>query len=378
MIRPPVFLGRPNAWGLILMLAIVPAGYFIGANWLLQKASHHQFTPVPQNYRAEKFLERWLQISLDYSSGYDCSFRKQVIKILNPELQARFENDFWPQELRNCNPELFVYSNSSKTKIKNSTLVEVSNSIKILSLDNENAFTDFTVKFDVDFSSGLANIIGYKFEKSESKRQLKKLLTQEAKCSHSRVATSAVKHFKKAIRFHLLNDDENSVVELDKAISIDPNFRNAILFKVKHCQWRKPDIAVKDLSRAIEIAPKQWSLYRARSSCRLDCGDIKGAIADLNIAIEHEPEIAYAYINLAYCLSQLGNLDQALKEYDKAIKLEPNLENFYIFRGLAKDSCKDKTGTRLDYEVGKQRLKSKMFYDSDNRPLLLPYVSFAP
>lgn len=382
MIRQPVFLGRPSAWGLILMLAIVPAGYFTGAKSLQFEAQKHKFRQTTKaEYETEKFLSSWVVRAINYHAGFDCQTRRDSMLSLSPEIRTKFENDFWPPELRSQNPELNITFGSIKLGESDrigKDKFKVRSYASIVSLDNKNAVTPLSINFTVDTSSSRHQIVAYDFCDADSKNALMTLLKEESKCTHSGLPKEAIQHFRNAAKLSFVGKPLNALEDLNKAIKIKPDFRNAILYKAHMSFFGGPENGINALTKAIEITPNKWSFYRARSSFKLDCGDIKSALIDLNLAAKNDSETTYTHVNRGYCLSQLGNLNDALKEYDQAMQMEPQNFNLYLFRGLAKDSCGDWLGARIEYEIGKFKSPLPTMLDKDGKPLLVPYASFSP
>jgi tetratricopeptide (TPR) repeat protein len=79
--------------------------------------------------------------------------------------------------------------------------------------------------------------------------------------------------------------------------------------------------AVKDLSRAIELAPAMYEayLYRANALCALRRHDM--AIRDYNTLIQLKPDFALAYYGRALALREKGDTEKAEADFRKAEQL---------------------------------------------------------
>ncbi len=83
------------------------------------------------------------------------------------------------------------------------------------------------------------------------------------------------------------------------------------------------DVAIADLSHAIEIHPDYPYAYNYRGMAKRHKGDFDGAIADFSQAIALNPQFANAYYNRGLAKSKKGDFDGAIADYNQAITLNP-------------------------------------------------------
>ena len=95
------------------------------------------------------------------------------------------------------------------------------------------------------------------------------------------------------------------------------------------------DKAIADLSKAIELNPKDAKAYYNRG---LAYGKGKGqfdkAIADFTKAIELDPTDANAYIGRGVAWGKKGVYDRAISDCNKAVELNPTNATAYNNRGI--------------------------------------------
>ena len=100
---------------------------------------------------------------------------------------------------------------------------------------------------------------------------------------------------------------------------------------------KKYDLAIADLTKAITLdkrAPVFLALvWRQRADVRIEKGDIKGAIEDLTKAIELNPRQSIYFRLRAKAYLKQNNLDFAIADFTKGIKLKPDIDNLYADRG---------------------------------------------
>ena len=113
--------------------------------------------------------------------------------------------------------------------------------------------------------------------------------------------------------------------------------------------------AIKDLSTAIRLNPKNWRAYGNRGWAKLESKDYKGAIRDLTKAIKfHKNADLYNVRAKAYI--KLKKHKKAVQDFTEAIKLNirkkaPKMKIAFIYydRGSAKFALKDYTGALKDF-----------------------------
>jgi tetratricopeptide (TPR) repeat protein len=117
----------------------------------------------------------------------------------------------------------------------------------------------------------------------------------------------------------------------------------------KKLQADDHDGAIADLSKVIQIAPKDFRAYFGRSVAREAKGDLKGALADLSKVIELKPQDSRFYDFRGKVRQKMGNLDGALADFSKAIVLNPKFGDAYFDRGGVYDQKMSIKAAIADY-----------------------------
>jgi tetratricopeptide (TPR) repeat protein len=115
-------------------------------------------------------------------------------------------------------------------------------------------------------------------------------------------------------------DRDNALIWLEKGI-------NSI--ELGHNQ-----MAVKELSKAIDLNPKEADAYYLRGTAYESIGDVKRAIRDYTEAIVLNPRHYMAYTERGNAYESLNNYDDAIQDYNTAIEVNMNCESAYFFRGV--------------------------------------------
>ena len=85
-------------------------------------------------------------------------------------------------------------------------------------------------------------------------------------------------------------------------------------------------LAVNDYSRAIELNPKEVSVYLNRGLAHYNQKNYDLAASDYNKAIELNPADSMLYFNRGNSHEKMGNLQKAVGDYRKAVELDANNE----------------------------------------------------
>jgi tetratricopeptide (TPR) repeat protein len=107
--------------------------------------------------------------------------------------------------------------------------------------------------------------------------------------------------------------------------------------------------AIKDLSNAIELNPRDQDAYFYRGSSYSQMGDYAQAIKDFSKAIELNPRDTYAYYKRGFSYLRIDDYAQAIKDFSNAIEINPSLAEAYYGRGVAFESLGYKDKAIADY-----------------------------
>jgi len=123
---------------------------------------------------------------------------------------------------------------------------------------------------------------------------------------------------------------------------------------IAHSEEGLHDLAIQDLTKAIELKPGFAVAYYNRGVIYSEKGLHDLAIQDLTKAIELKPGFAGAYRNRGFNYSKKGLLDLAIKDYTKAIELEPDSAVVYYLRSVVYAMQKDHDASWADLRAAQK------------------------
>ncbi len=162
-------------------------------------------------------------------------------------------------------------------------------------------------------------------------------------------------YYNVALIFQQMGDFKRAVQMYDMYVAI-PNQKPELLADgynnrgISQRALRKPDLAVNDFNKAIELNPAQPGFLINRANAYVDMQKNDLALADYAKAIAGDPKLAFAYAQRGILLQQMGKNDDAIADLSKAIELDPaNPEPFYN-RGVAFSGKQDYAKAIPDYD----------------------------
>lgn len=111
---------------------------------------------------------------------------------------------------------------------------------------------------------------------------------------------------------------------------------------------RRSDEAIRDLSRTIEINPRNTWSYVARGHAYADKKDFPRAFKDQEAAIKLEPS-AVTYTGRAIDLMAAGAYDLAIADLNEALRRDEKYFYGYLYRGDANRRKGDFDAAQADY-----------------------------
>lgn len=158
-----------------------------------------------------------------------------------------------------------------------------------------------------------------------------------------------------ALIFQQFGDFKRAVETYDMYVAI-PNQKPELLADgynnrgISLRALKKPEAAVADFNKAIELNPAQPGFLVNRANAYVDMKNNDLALADYAKAIAQDPKLGFAYSQRAVLLQQMGRNDDSIADLTKAIELDPaNAEPFYN-RGVAYSAKQDFPKAIADYD----------------------------
>ena len=138
------------------------------------------------------------------------------------------------------------------------------------------------------------------------------------------------------------------------------DYDHAVLDGISNLNLNKPEKALEDFSRAIEIDPSRADGFVGRANTLNTLKRYEEALRDFDIAIEIDPKLANAYVNRGSAYSHLGQYEKAITDYEKGLELDPKIDNppSFIKRLFSNEPATDK-GIRKYLEFLKQKVKDQ-------------------
>lgn len=153
-------------------------------------------------------------------------------------------------------------------------------------------------------------------------------------------APGALDHLQYGIVYSLLQDYEQAILHLSKAIEVRSDFALAYLARAYALQ-RKQE-AEQHREAPNDFAQSFKAVLTASSTTTSDYSTPTGstiittptALGDLNSTIKYAPNFPHGYYNRALLWGQLGETEKAIADYSTAIDLSPRMGEAYFNRGL--------------------------------------------
>ena len=137
-------------------------------------------------------------------------------------------------------------------------------------------------------------------------------------------------------------------------------YDDAIMDGASHLNTGKPELALEDFNRAIQIKPQVAAGYLGRANTLQILGRYEAAIEDYNRALEIKSDLANAYVNRGSAYSHLGQYEKAIADYEKGLELDPDIDDKpgFISRLFSNEPNTDK-GIRRHLEYLKRKVQEK-------------------
>jgi tetratricopeptide (TPR) repeat protein len=183
-----------------------------------------------------------------------------------------------------------------------------------------------------------------------------------------------------------LNDDSGAIEDYRRALELNPRFgsaRNALIrvfldtdrpdsanaeidkaIKLEGCPDSVLDLrsrlrlilkdfegAERDVSKHLELKPRDIDAWLSRSKIRERRRDLAGARSDLNSALEVDPKNLQTLCARGDLLLEMGLAEDAWGDFGQAVSLAPQNKEVYRRRALARYRVGNKAGALLDFDT---------------------------
>lgn len=136
-------------------------------------------------------------------------------------------------------------------------------------------------------------------------------------------------YFNRALEFAMVQDFNSAIEDLNKAITLRPNFmlayfcRANIRYKLVDYIKNSADVKPIDIAKDSKLVSKNQSLY-----------DVEIIMRDYEKVTELNPDFSFAYFNIANILCTQKDFQTAISNYTKAIGIDADFAEAYFNRGL--------------------------------------------
>jgi tetratricopeptide (TPR) repeat protein len=162
---------------------------------------------------------------------------------------------------------------------------------------------------------------------------------------------NAKEHFDKGNLFYDRDDYDTAILEFNEAIRIDPNYKEAYLYRgISYLEGKNDsDNAIADFTQAIRIDPNYMEVYFARGYIYGVNSENDKAIEDFTQAIRLDPNNSGLYLYRGNIYFIKKDYDKAITDYNQAIRLDPKNASTIIKRGNAYFNKQDYDKAIADY-----------------------------
>lgn len=115
---------------------------------------------------------------------------------------------------------------------------------------------------------------------------------------------------------------DGAIEQFEKGLAMNPDSRLHLQFLLNKgaAELNSSNFtdAVEDYNKAIELDPRNTSIYTSRGLANYRAGNIKEAIDDYTNAIDLDPTLAHAYYNRGVALLKMEDRRKACADFQKA------------------------------------------------------------
>jgi tetratricopeptide (TPR) repeat protein len=131
----------------------------------------------------------------------------------------------------------------------------------------------------------------------------------------------------RGIAYDQNNDWDKALADLSKAVELDPKDANAFYNRgVVYEHKGDGELAITDYTKAIALNPKDPDAHFGRGNVYYHSDDFDNALKDYEMTIKLNPEHAAAILGRGLTYEQLGKPDKAEADFKKTIALSDDEE----------------------------------------------------
>ena len=127
---------------------------------------------------------------------------------------------------------------------------------------------------------------------------------------------------------------------------------------VEYGDLNKPQLAIQDFTKALELDPTMRDAYKFRGSLYAQAGQIDLALKDIEKYLTYDPEDAVSWNNLAEIYFRQNKLQQALDAFTKTIELKPGVPDLYQKRAKVYEMMGDPARAAADIQMARERAQN--------------------
>jgi tetratricopeptide (TPR) repeat protein len=140
----------------------------------------------------------------------------------------------------------------------------------------------------------------------------------------------AQESFDAGSRLYKIARYNQAILSFDRSIALKSNFFEAYLMRGRSYQQDgKPEQAMHDFSKVIELRPNDPAGWTDRAALNLDLNNIQAAISDATRAIELDQKAGYPYNVRGAAYRKNGELRKSVEDLTHAVELAPTADNYY-------------------------------------------------
>jgi tetratricopeptide (TPR) repeat protein len=152
----------------------------------------------------------------------------------------------------------------------------------------------------------------------------------------------------RGICLNRIGDNENAVLDITKALEINPKYAEALFHRAVVLDWMKMrDAALNDINKALGLNPENANFLAIKGLILNNLGRHEDAIYILD-ALPKQPDASYI---MAIAFESLGRPGDAIRCLDSAIRMDENDHTLYLKRQGIKRSMGDMEGAGKDGQM---------------------------